>query len=102
MAEWIAAGYAEADFWASTLRIQSIYIQAARIKADREHRLRAWHAWHVAALSRASKLPALSDLTGERKAPKRQTWQEQRSNLRLILAATRGTVTKRKRPGDGS
>lgn len=33
-------------------------------RAGRDQKLRAWLAWHVAALSRAAKLPRLADLTG--------------------------------------
>jgi len=42
----------------------------------REHNNRAWLAWHIAALSRAKKLPALKSLY-TRDKPRVQTWQEQ-------------------------
>jgi len=54
------------------------------------HRRRGWHAWHVAALSRADpkRFPSLGDLTGEeRTRSRRQSSTEMFHNLRLFKAA---------------
>ena len=37
---------------------------------------RAWLAWHIAALSRAKRLPRIERLLGRRERPQ-QTWQQQ-------------------------
>jgi hypothetical protein len=47
-------------------------------RITREHNDRAWLAWHVAALTRAKKLPDLVKLQiNQRHRRPRQSWQEQ-------------------------
>lgn len=41
-------------------------LEGARRRLTAEQDARAWHAWHVAALSRAAKLPPLADLLSDR------------------------------------
>jgi hypothetical protein len=43
-------------------------IEAVSWRLEREHRRDAWLAWHIAALSRAKRLPALKRLLGNDKA----------------------------------
>lgn len=33
-----------------------------------EHQMRAWHAWHVAALTRAKKMPTLRQMVGGKRS----------------------------------
>lgn len=51
-------------------------VNAAVIRHGNEHNARAWLAWHVAALYRSKKLPALKTMLWREKK-RRQTWQEQ-------------------------
>lgn len=51
---------------------------ANAIRMEREHNSRAWAVWHVAALSKAKKMPSLKKMQiklRRRKAP--LSWQEQ-------------------------
>jgi len=57
-----------AEFWSLTPRETYAAIEAARWQLEREHRRDAWLAWHIAALSRAKRLPALQRLIGAGKA----------------------------------
>lgn len=57
-----------AEFWSLTPRETYVVIQAAQWRMEREHRRDMWLAWHVAALSRAKRLPALKGLLGAGKA----------------------------------
>lgn len=51
----------------------------------REHRSRAWLAWHFAMLGRVKKMPTLNEMVGGEAKPQPQTWQEMRANLRLHM-----------------
>jgi len=57
-----------AEFWALTPHETYMAIEAAAWRLEREHRRDAWLAWHVAALTRAKRLPALKRLLGTDKA----------------------------------
>ena len=57
-----------AEFWALTPRETFMVLEAAARRFEREHRRDAWIAWHVAALSRAKKLPPLQRLMPARPA----------------------------------
>lgn len=96
MTDWIAAGFESDRFWHSTPREIFIHFDAAAIRAEREHKSRAWHAWHVAALSRytGKELPTLASLTETKSAPDRQSWQEQRNVARMLTVLFGGTVSE--------
>ena len=57
-----------AEFWSLTPRETYAAIEAVSWRLEREHRRDAWLAWHIAALSRAKRLPALKKLLGSDKA----------------------------------
>lgn len=57
----------------------SLVLEGKAKAAAQAHRDRGWHAWHVAALYRAKKLPKLTELTGEPKKKGRkkpQKWEK--------------------------
>lgn len=60
--EALKAGVRVQEFWDLTPAEATMAIEAAIWQAEQEHRMRAWAVWHVAALSRVKKLPALSRL----------------------------------------
>ena len=65
-------------FWELTLAEVSLVLDGETERLRREHNDRAWHAWHVAALGRAKKLPRLDTLLAKpQTTPRRQTWEEQ-------------------------
>lgn len=68
------------------------------MRLAREHRTRAWLAWHTAAMGRMKNMPTLDDLTGEPRArsqPEPQSWQEIRDIARAYTSMLGGTVTQR-------
>jgi len=50
------------EFWALTPRETARAFEAARWRQEREQQQQAWLAWHVAALMRSKRLPALQRL----------------------------------------
>jgi len=68
LAEALKCGVSVAEFWALTPRETAAVIEAAAWRMEREQRRDVWLAWHVAALSRAKRLPALQRLMGGGKA----------------------------------
>ena len=48
-----------AEFWELTPRETFMYITASVWRLTQQHRSDLWAAWHVAALTRGEKLPAL-------------------------------------------
>lgn len=98
MIEWIAAGFSEDAFWSKTPRQIWVHHEAHKLRIEREHRARAWLAWHTAAIARMKHLPKLEDLAGRtRTRPRRaaQTWQQQRDIGRMYTVLLEGTVTAR-------
>ncbi len=61
----LRAGIGIEEFWRLTPVETVMSIEAAVWRANHEQRARAWLAWHVAALSRARKLPPLRRLLRE-------------------------------------
>lgn len=51
-------------FWSLTPRELMLHFEAYEARAVREHQRDAWLAWHIAALSRAKRLPSLRRLMG--------------------------------------
>ena len=62
---YIEAGFDPARFWDISPRETALEIQAATARIKREHKNRAWLAWHIAALGRIEKMPTLEKLMGE-------------------------------------
>lgn len=56
------------EFWALTPREVYQVVQAAQWRAERAHRRDGWLAWHVAALTRARRLPELQQMFMSREA----------------------------------
>lgn len=52
-------------------------MKGAAARLDREHRERAWLAYHVAYLPDAKRRPSLDDLIGGKMKIKPKPWQEQ-------------------------
>lgn len=64
----LKCGISVAEFWALTPRETYATIEATSWRLEREHRRDAWLAWHIAALSRAKRLPTLQRMIGAGKA----------------------------------
>lgn len=56
------------DFWDMTPVEVIQTMEAAGWRADVEQRLMAWGAWHMAALQRCKRMPALASLIKPKKA----------------------------------
>jgi len=54
---YVAAGFDPAGFWSLSPRLYLSHMRGAGGRLQREHRDRAWLAWHVEALHRQDKLP---------------------------------------------
>jgi hypothetical protein len=61
---------------------------------DREHKARAWLAWHVAALMRVKKLPRLERIAG-RSPTRPQTPDEMLAIIKMLNAAYGGSVIRK-------
>lgn len=79
-------GYEPASFWDQTVRTLDLAVQAMNTRARLEHNRRAWAVWHIAALSRAKKLPSLKRLM-MKEPPREQTWQQQAAMFEAFAAA---------------
>lgn len=62
--EALRCGVSVAEFWALTPRETYATIDAAVWRMEQAHRRDGWLAWHIAALSRARRLPALQRILG--------------------------------------
>lgn len=71
-------------------------IRARVTQADREHNKLAWLAWHVAALSRAKKLPKLEALFVKTRRQTVQSPEQMLTMIRALNAAFGGTVKEKK------
>lgn len=77
-------------FWRLTLREIAVILKGFSVRLEREHNDRAWLAWHVAALPRAKKFPALKDMqTKQPRKVRRKTPEEMLSIAHMWSAATR-------------
>lgn len=70
-------------FWSLTLREVAAIQNGVLARLRREHNELAWHAWHVAALPKAKKMPTLAAMqkSGTAQEVRRQSWSEQASIL---------------------
>lgn len=68
-----------------TPRVFGIVVKAHAEVLRREHRGRAWQAWHTAALPRMKRFPALEKLLGIGRTAQAQTPDEMRANLMRLF-----------------
>ena len=57
----VKMGMPSDEFWRLTPWLFRIHIEAFAEKIEDEHRMRAWHTWHGALLSRLKKLPSFKE-----------------------------------------
>jgi hypothetical protein len=74
---YISAGLPPDRFWELAPRLYLLEMRGASAKLDREHRERAWLAYHTAYLPDAKRRPKLDELIGGQTQFKPKTWQEQ-------------------------
>jgi len=88
--EALKCGMSAVEFWTATPRETYATMEAAAWRMEREQRRDVWLAWHVAALSRAKRLPALQRLmvggkakvlTGEEAEQRREEHEELRRRM---------------------
>ncbi len=66
------AGCDPARFWKITPAEAAREMRGKAAIIRREQEQLAWLAWHIEALARTKKLPPLDDMTGKRKAARRE------------------------------
>jgi len=62
-------------------------MQGAALREKRAHDGRIWLAWHIAAFSRAKRLPRLEGLLSSRPEPRAQDWQSELAGWEAYAAA---------------
>lgn len=75
-------------FWDLTLREVYAISDGVAERLKREQKDRAWLAWHIAALTRTTKMPKLEKLVASDKPKTPQDWQAQ-----LAIAQQWASVT---------
>lgn len=84
---YIAAGLDPAAFWSLTPRLYLVHMTGASARLEREHKDRAWLAYHTAYLPDVKKRPKLEDLTGEpSRARRAKTWEQQLAAWEIYAA----------------
>lgn len=84
-------GYTHESFWDQTPATVRLTMEAATERRTLEHNDRAWLAWHIAALQRATRLPGLDRLKAKKQtAP--EHWEKQLADLKSWVIATGGKV----------
>lgn len=86
-------GYTHETFWDQTPATIRLTIEAATERREAEHNDRAWLAWHIAALTRATRLPSLDKLKAKKQTPVH--WEKQLADLKAWVIATGGKVITR-------
>lgn len=83
----LKCGVGVLEFWSLTPRETYAVIEASSCRLEREHRRDAWLAWHIAALSRAKRLPPLQRLIapGKARALKGEELERRRAEHREIV-----------------
>jgi len=77
-------------FWRLTLREIAVILKGFAARLEREHNAAAWLAWHIAALPRAKRFPALKEMqTKQVRKVRRKTPEELLSIAHLWTAVTR-------------
>ncbi len=64
------AGLSPSEFWGLTPYLLTVLLRAETSERIARQEQAAWHAWHVAAMSRAKKMPHLKELMPRRETPK--------------------------------
>jgi hypothetical protein len=83
----VSLGLNPDGFWRITPRELVARLEGARLRLSTEQDGRAWHAWTVAALMRADKLPDLASMFSDQKPKGPQTHDDQEIALdRLFLS----------------
>ena len=88
---YIEMGFDPARFWQISPRETAREIQAATARLLREHKNRAWLAWHIAVLGRIEKMPSLQKMMGEPEP--RQTEDEM-----IAIAQAFAAASERRKP----
>jgi hypothetical protein len=73
-------------------------LRARRRALRREHREFAWLAWHVAALTRAKRLPALVKMLGIKAAQKVMSGDQMKAVARMWAATMAAKAKPRRTP----
>lgn len=87
-----AAGNDPARFWSLTPRLFALEMRGSRQEMERQAKERIQAAWLTAVMSRAEKMPKLSEVLGEDEAKVPMTHDEIAARLR---AMTQGMEKKR-------
>lgn len=86
----MAFGLDPEGFWRITPRELVVRLEGAHRRLQNEQDGRVWLAWHVAALSRQTKLPDLASLLQDRQQKPAQTLQDQEIGLDQLFLAWGG------------
>ena len=98
----LKCGVSVAEFWSLTPRETYAVIEASAWQLEREHRRNAWLAWHIAALSRAKRMPPLQRLIapGKARALEGEELERRRAEHREIMQKIDvGKINEAKRGG---
>lgn len=87
---YVSHGLDPEGFWRITPREMVARLEGARRRLSAEQDGRAWLAWHVAALSRQTKLPDLSSMFTQQKKQEPQTTEELRISVDQLFLAWGG------------
>ncbi len=102
---YVAHGLEPESFWHITPREMVARLEGARRRLSAEQDGRAWHAWHVAALSRATKLPDLGSMFAQEKPQEPQTVEQQEISIDQLFLAWGGDPAQlapvREKRGEG-
>ncbi|HKJ73969.1 MAG TPA: hypothetical protein VKA19_07615 [Alphaproteobacteria bacterium] len=100
MTEAAAAGVLPPQFWHLTLREMSACLRASRLRDRRARELAISQAWHVAAFSRAERLPSLKSVLAELNGTDRVTKPEDmREFFHALTIEMGGTIIDRRKKG---
>jgi len=89
-AAYISAGLPPDRFWQLSPRLYMLEMRGASDKLDREHRERAWLAYHTAYLPDAKRRPRLDELIGGKSRFQSKGWEEQLSAWQRYAAYKQG------------
>lgn len=84
------------SFWRKTPREIGLILDGRSDAVLLKHNETAWAVWHVAALSRAHKLPPLEKLQHRTRVPRKRQTTEQMLEMAAIITALHGGDDKRK------
>jgi hypothetical protein len=87
---YISAGLPPDRFWRLSPRLYMLEMKGASAKLDREHRDRAWLAWHAAYLPDAKRRPKLEELIGGKMKHHPKPWQDQLAAWQRYAAYKQG------------